>query len=69
MKKLFQYSVLFHKYSVIEGKKEYVDSEIIIEPTFILAKNEKDVQFLATRKIDEQYAKDPDNVEILIKNF
>ena len=65
MKKLFQYVVIFHKYE----KSEYKDSELIIEPKFMLAENEKEVVFRATREIDEQYAKSPDNVEILIRNF
>jgi len=65
MKKLFQYVAIFHKYE----KSEYKDSEIIIEPNFMLAENEKEVVFRATREIDEQYAKSPDNVEILIRNF
>ena len=35
----------------------------------MLAESEKEVVFRATREIDEQYAKSPDNVEILIRNF
>jgi hypothetical protein len=65
MKKLFQYVVIFHKYE----KSEYKDSELIIEPKFMLAESEKEVVFKATREIDEEYAKSPDNVEIIIRNF
>lgn len=70
MKKLFQYAVVFHKYETIEiGAKTYKDSELIIEPKYMLAESEKEVIFKATREIDEQYAVAPDNVEILIRNF
>lgn len=70
MKKLFQYAVVFHKYETTEtGAKMYKDSELIIEPEYMLAETEKEVVFRATRQIDEQYAVAPDNVEILIRNF
>ena len=70
MKKLFQYAVVFHKYETSEnGSKVYKDSELIIEPKYTMAESEKEVKFKATREIDEEYAKAPDNVEILIRNF
>lgn len=70
MKKLFQYAVVFHKYETTEtGAKVYKDSELIIEPEYMLAETEKEVVFRATRQIDDQYAVAPDNVEILIRNF
>lgn len=69
MKKLFQYAVLFHKFETKDNLKTYIDSEIIIEPKVVLAENEKEVVFKATREIDEEYAKYPDNVQIVVKNF
>lgn len=70
MKKLFQYAVVFHKYETTDsGAKVYKDSELIIEPNYMLAQTEKEVVFKATREIDEQYAIAPDNVEIIIRNF
>jgi len=70
MKKLYQYTVIFHKYGFNEsGLKIYIDSELIIEPRHVLAVDEKDVIFKATREVGEQYAQAPDNVEILIKKF
>ncbi len=64
-KRLFQYVVLFHKFK----KGEYIDSQIIIEPKNILANSDREVAFKATREIDEKYASDPDNVEIIVKEF
>lgn len=70
MKKLFQYAVVFHKYETTEtGAKVYKDSELIIEPQYMLAETEKEVVFKATRQIDDAYAVASDNVEILIRNF
>jgi len=70
MKKLFQYTVLFHQYKTDEkGMKVYVDSSIVISPKFELAESKKEIIFKATREISEEYAKSPDNVEILIRNF
>jgi len=66
MKQLFQYSVLFHNY---KKDGEYVDSEIIIEPKFALAKSEKDLVFKITREIPEQFAENSDNVQIIVRNF
>ena len=69
-KKLFQYSVILHEYEITEkdGKK-YVDSKLIIEPKFVLSKSEKDLVFKITREIPEEFAEDPDNVQILVRAF
>lgn len=66
MKSLFQYTVLFHKHDTDDN---YVDSQIIIEPKFALAKSEKDLVFKITREIPEEYAENSDNVQILVRNF
>ena len=66
MKKLFEYAVILHKF---DSDKKYVDSELIVEPTKILAKTESDVAFKVTRLIPEEYAENTDKVEILIKVF
>lgn len=69
MKKLFQYTVVFHEYETTEKGKIYKDSQIIVEPKFVLALSEKEVVFKATREVDEKYASNPDDVQILIRNF
>ena len=67
--KLFTYAVLLHKKVSTTETVEKFESEIIISPTNILAKSEKDVVFKVTRLIPEEHATDPDNVEILIRPF
>lgn len=69
MKQLFQYSVLLHEYTEKDGKKEFKDTKIIIEPKFELAKSEKDLVFKITREIPEEFAANPDDIQILIRNF
>jgi hypothetical protein len=69
MKKLFQYTVLYHEYETTDKGKTYKDSKIISDPKFVLASTEKEVIFKATREVDEKYAADSDNVQILIRNF
>jgi len=66
MKTLFQYAVLLHKY---DSNGSYVDSELIVEPTTRLAKSEKDLLFAVTREIPEEYVENPDNIQIIVRNF
>ena len=69
MKKLFQYVVIFHEDEETDKGRVFKDSQIIVEPKFVLANSEKEVIFKATREVDEKYASTPDDVQILIRNF
>jgi hypothetical protein len=75
MKHLFQYAVILHEYeqkeatSSMPASKVYKDSKLIIEPKYVLADSEKSLIFKITREIPEEYATDPENVEIKIRNF
>ena len=66
MKQLFQYVVLLHEY---DEEGVYTDSKIIIEPTNALAKSEKDLIFKITREISDEFAENPDNIQIIVRNF
>lgn len=68
-KKVFQYMVVLHEFETKEGKEEYKDSKVIIDLKTVMAKSEKELVFKITREIPEQYATNPDNVEIIIRNF
>lgn len=69
--RLFQYSVILHKYTQTKTNngEMYDGAEIIVDLTTVLAKNEKEVVFKATREVPEDKAGDPDNVEILVRPF
>jgi hypothetical protein len=66
MKQVFQYVVVLHEHDK-DGK--YSDSKIIIGPKTVLAKSEKDLVFKVTREIPEEHVENPDNVQILVRNF
>lgn len=67
MKKiLFQYAVILHKF---DEKGNPLDSELILGPEYRLAKSEKDLLFALTREIPEEHTENPDNIQILIRNF
>jgi hypothetical protein len=67
--RLFQYAVILHKKAKKGEKEEFVGAELIVEPKYIMAKNEKEVVFKATREVPEEKASDPDNVEIIVRPF
>lgn len=69
MKKLFEYAVILHKYETTEKGKKYVDSEVIIPKSTMLAKDDKAVLFKVTREVPEKYVDDPDNIQIVIRGF
>lgn len=66
MKTLFQYAVLLHIY---DKNGSYEDSKIIVDVTSALAKSQKDLIFKITRAIPEEYASEPDHVQIIITSF
>jgi len=68
-KQLFTYAVLFHQHEEKEGKQEYKETIILVEPKTILAKNDKEVAFKATREVPEEYASHSENVEIIVRPF
>jgi hypothetical protein len=57
---------MLHTYDK-EGK--YEDSKLIIPVSTALAKSEKDLIFKITRDIPDAYAENPDNIEIVVRNF
>ncbi len=73
-KQLFQYAVILHEYQPAkEGEpvagRIYKDAKLILDPTVILAKDEKEVAFKVTRLIPDEFAVYPDDVEIIIRPF
>jgi hypothetical protein len=68
-KQLFECVVMIDKYEETEKGSIYKDTEIVIQPKFVLAKDQKEVLFKLTREIPEEYADHPDNVRIYVRNF
>ena len=69
-KKLFQFAVVYHE--VIdkgENKKEEISSKVIIEPSTILAQDEKVALLQVAKKIPDDYQEKLQDVEILLRPF
>jgi hypothetical protein len=67
MSKLFEYAVIYNPAK--EDEKKGVKSEIVIAPKTILAKNEKEVNFIAARSIPEKFADRIDQLDIAVRPF
>ena len=72
-KKVYQYMVVLHEYESDtanpKGGPVYKDSKVIIDLKTVMAKSEKELVFKITREIPEEFAGEPDNVEIIIRPF
>lgn len=72
-KKVFQYMVLLHETEEDKTNPKagptYKDTKVIIDLKTVMAKSEKELVFKITREIPEQYATEPDNVQIMIRPF
>lgn len=66
--KLFQYAVLYHKV-VDNGSKESVKTEVIVEPSNLLAADEKVALLQIAKKIPDEYQDVLQDVEILVRPF
>ena len=65
--KLFEYAVIYNpdEKEIKAGEK----SELVIGPTTILAKNEKEVNFIAARSIPKEFADKIDYLDIAVRPF
>lgn len=68
---LFEYAVLFHPNPTKEQVEagEYPKSQVIVQPTQILAKSQDQVAMLAARALPESYTDKLDDVEVLVRPF
>ena len=71
MQKLYEIAVLFHPLQTKEQKDkgETQKSLILRNPEYILAKDDKEAQVLASRAIPEDYLNRLDQVEVAIRPF
>jgi len=65
--RLFEYAVIFNPSK--DDEKKGVKSEIVIKPTTILAKSEKEVNFIAARSIPDNFADKVDQLDIAVRPF
>lgn len=71
-KRLFQYAVLHHVTTSEEKDSKgcsTVNTEVLVEPKTLLAKNEKEVGMRVARELPDNVMDDLDNVEIIVRPF
>ena len=68
---LFEYAVLFHPKPTKDpaGNDTTPKSTVVVQPTQVLAENEKEVSIKASRQIPESYDDKLELVEILVRPF
>lgn len=65
--KIFQYAAIYVPKS--ERKDSADTAKIIVEPTNVLAKDDKQAAMLAARAIPEEYLSKLDQVDIIVRPF
>lgn len=68
-KKAYEVLVLFHEEIVKEYGITEIDTQIIVQPTMILATNDSEAVTLANRLIPDEQAKRIELVEVRVRNF
>ena len=67
---LFQYAVIVHQYVINDKQvREYTESKMVIEPKTVLAVSDNDLKFSIIREIPDEYAKKPEDLDIVIRPF
>ena len=67
--KLFQYAVLKHPKTKKDGKEEDAVTEVLVQPTTILAVDEKTAAIKVARAIPEKEMNNLENIEIVLQPF
>jgi hypothetical protein len=69
--KLYEYAVLFHPKVVRDanGNETQGPDVILTAPTFVLAKDDKEVAMRAARAVPESHIDKLDQVEIVVRPF
>ena len=66
--KIFEFAAIYIP-EENEGEKQSEKAKIIVQPTTVLAKDEKQAAMLAARALPEEYVNKLDCVEIAVRPF
>jgi hypothetical protein len=71
MSKLFEYAVIYHPKTVKDaaGNETQGADELLVKPTFLLAKSDKEVAMRAAREIPDSYLDKLDQIEVCVRPF
>jgi hypothetical protein len=68
--KIYEYAILFHHKARKVGEDHVTDpSQLLVDVTRIVAKDEKSAQIIAARAIPAEYIDKLDQVEIALRPF
>lgn len=71
MSKLYEYAIIYHPKTTKDaaGNESQGPDELLVKPTFVLAKSDKEVAMRAAREIPETYLDKLDQVEVCVRPF
>lgn len=71
MSKLFEYAVIFRPKTVKDsaGNETQGPDELLVKPTYILAKSDKEVGIRAAREIPDTHLDKLDQIEVCVRPF
>lgn len=69
--KLFEYAVIYQPKTVkdAQGNETQGSAELLVKPTHILAKSDKEVAMRAAREIPETFLDRLDQIEVCVRPF
>jgi hypothetical protein len=68
--KLFKYAVILHEKSTKDGRTEYTGAKLLVPPTDVLARTEREILMKAARAVPEEVINTAaEDVEIMIRPF
>jgi hypothetical protein len=68
---LFEYAIVYHPRRVKDAAGNEVETadELLVKPTYILAKSDKEVAMRAAREIPSEHLDHLDRIEVCVRPF
>lgn len=68
---LFEYAIIYHPQTVKDalGNETQGHDELLVKPTFVLAKSDKEVAMRAAREIPDAYLDKLERIEVSVRPF
>lgn len=68
---LFEYAIIYHPKTVKDalGNETQGHDELLVKPTFVLAKSDKEVAMRAAREIPDAYLDKLERIEVCVRPF
>lgn len=68
---LFEYAIIYHPQSIKDaaGNETRGHDELLVKPTYVLAKSDKEVAMRAAREIPDAYIDRLERIEVCVRPF